>query len=90
MDRQLESLREQRLHHQPHLIFRGIAGRLRFDFERIGRGPFRQLRKRGPGQIGKHLVGKDDARDKWKGCGEAPSRALGVAGISEDATSWFA
>jgi hypothetical protein len=32
MDRQFEPLREQRLHHHPHLIFCGIARRPRLDF----------------------------------------------------------
>jgi len=45
MNGQLEAISKQRLHHQAHLIFGGIARGLRVNIEPILHGPRRQLRQ---------------------------------------------
>src|SRR5580692_8706817 len=61
---EFEAIREQRPHHQAHLIFGWISGSAGLNVEAIRHDPARQLRRKEAKLIAHQLVRKRDIRDE--------------------------
>src|SRR5579884_1068089 len=84
--RQFETLRQQGLHHQPHLVLRSIALCLGFNFEKVRAHPFRGVRQGIRSLKRRQLIGESNECPERKSRVEAAASRLRV--IRAKAEGW--
>jgi hypothetical protein len=78
---ELKPLRQQRLHHQPHLILRierGVAVRFRLNVKAIRRHPVGQLRAHSRPLVARNLIREENIVDQRQSTRRKPPARLGV------------
>ncbi len=91
VNRQLEAIRKQRLHHQAHLVFGRIALRPRMNFEAFCCDPLRQMGKDGLSLLPRlpKFVCKLDVDHQWK-ISREEARGGGVGIVTTQRKVWGA
>src|SRR5580704_5851445 len=82
MNRQLEPVGEQRLHHQAHLVLRGIAIRFRVNYVVVIR-PFWKLGMHFVKLKPRQLVGERNVKGEWPTSRETAARRLCIPGVQK-------